>query len=510
MTTNIELADGFIRLTPDFPDELKNELRYYHRELVQQGYKRVSTGQYRDLYSIQQSINNATNTAYRHLITLPGFASRLKNWFTKRNLPYTIVDKRTPMPQVDVVKAMEGLYDYQYEPVYKLLMSGGGIAACPTGFGKTHLMGGICKGYSHQSLCERDTPIIAVCAPDRDIVEKNYEDLCNILPDRDIGLCMSGRKKIMVEDIMVITTDSLHLLDTESVGVLISDEVHASVSTKRADTIMSFTKAARFGFSATPTGRFDGRDVVTEGMFGPAVFTCSYADGVKLGALVPIRVFWINVPIEDMRLQLLGKISQRGACYRRGVYDNPDMQELVRKLMTESPESMQTLCILQHIEQMDKLLNVCKDIPYVHACTDASKLTKRTNVEPINNKQRKSIYNQVKEGEIRKILSTWIYKQGVNFPELSLILNAGGGGSDIAARQIPGRESRAIEGKHESYLIDFWHPWDVRVDKDGKKKPGHILRDDKSREKAYTDLGFDQQWIDSVDELPWMNNDVNG
>jgi superfamily II DNA or RNA helicase len=113
-------------------------------------------------------------------------------------------------------------------------------------------------------------------------------------------------------------------------------------------------------------------------------------------------------------------------------------------------------------------------------------------------------------GACRKIISTYVYKQGVNFPQLTVVVNAGGGGSDIVARQIPGRESRNIgEVKPQAYLVDFVHEWDTVTDKNGRPRPGPILKDDKSREKSYSDLGFTQVWVDTLDELPFLK-DKNG
>ena len=88
--------------------------------------------------------------------------------------------------------------------------------------------------------------------------------------------------------------------------------------------------------------------------------------------------------------------------------------------------------------------------------------------------------------------------------------NAYGHGADIVARQIPGRESRNIDGKSEAYLVDFWHPWDMYLDKNDRRRPGPIHRDDRAREKAYTSLGFEQIWLDAADQLPFLEEQENG
>jgi len=183
---------------------------------------------------------------------------------------------------------------------------------------------------------------------------------------------------------------------------------------------------------------------------------------------------------------------------------------MIADVLLQMPVEMQTLCIMQFLDHMEGIgeelgeaLGVKVEI--VHAETDAKKLLRCPSLRAISNKERKAIYERMESGDIRAILSTYVYKQGVNFPGLSVVINAGGGGSDIVAKQIPGRESRKIEGKEVSYLIDFWHPWDVQKSKSGKTISGPVHKDDKSRSKVYKELGFEQTWLNNVNELPMLN-----
>ena len=107
------------------------------------------------------------------------------------------------------------------------------------------------------------------------------------------------------------------------------------------------------------------------------------------------------------------------------------------------------------------------------------------------------------DGTIRKMIATHVYKQGVNFPDLSVVINAGGGGSDITTKQVAGRESRKTEGKERAYLIEFEHPWDVMREDVGTTKPGPLACDDRSRAKAYKQLGFEQVHVSSIEAIPW-------
>lgn len=375
----------------------------------------------------------------------------------------------------------------------------------------THIMGSIVRAFKRDELAMRGTPLTVIATPEKDITSKNYKDLIDMLPDREVGIVMSGKRQFS-DDVQVITLNSLHLLDPNDVGVLIVDEVHTSSSSKRAESIMAMRKAAKWGVSATPTGRYDGRDIVTEGLFGPPVYERTYAQGITDGALVPIMVYWVTAPEPHIGLERYMNYKTRAGKYRNGVDRNRNQNKLTSDMLTRIPQDKQTLCIMMHIDQMNEIRSFGGDVKYVHAETNAAKLVADGyhNISAVSNAERRNIYTQMESGDLRRVLSTYVYKQGVNFPQLEVIINAGGGGSDIVARQIPGRESRNIDGKSQAILIDFWHPWDMQLDKNGKQKPGPIHSDDRAREKAYELLGFQQSWINTIDDLPLLKGQSNG
>lgn len=509
----IRWGDGYVSVEPMIPEQITEALKYWHRSLEwdEQNMKRVATGCYRELYSVKGYLDQ--NQQYvQQLVTMPGFLHRIKTILDAAGYTYDVIDERTPAPAPDIAKAAEGLRDYQLECIYVALMSGGGVIACPTGWGKTHIMGAIAKAYPHEELCARNTPKVVIATPEKDITRKNYEDLCEILPDRDVGLVMSGVKRTFSDDVQLITLDSMHLLNPDEIGVLIVDEVHTAPTSKRSETILACRKALKWGMSATPTGRWDGRDLVSEGLFGPPVYSRTYQQGIEDGALVPIKVFWLECPEPTLGIDRYLKYKQRNSKYNHGVYRNDARNKLIADLLSAIPDdTCQTLCIMPGLDQMNRIVEFAPEIPIVHAETSQDSLIKRklNNLVAIKAKERRAIYDRMKEGDIRKILSTYVYKQGVNFPDLNVIVNAGGGGSDIIHSQIPGRESRNTDEKTESYLIDFWHPWDTQTRRDGSTQAGPVHRDDKAREKAYTKLGFEQVWLNSPEDLPFLKEPDN-
>lgn len=502
----IELGDGYVSVLMDFiPETFKKRLRYWKRTMgTAPGRGRKIVGESVDLFSDQKVVLE-NGVCVSQLNTLPGFASRIINTMAAEGYEVSVRDLRTRIPEVRWADAMRGLRDYQMEIVYKALSSGGGIIAASTGAGKTCMAAAIIRGYSHNDMCNRGTPISVMTCTDKDIARKNWQDLKNWLPDREVGLIMSGVNQPS-QDVQVITTDSLHRIDPDQIGIMIVDEVHTVATEARAAKILAAKHALKWGLSATPDGRFDGGDLLTEGLVGPVISEFSYKDGVASGALVPITVYWVEMPEPECGLQYFSGLKTRDGCYKNAVTRSRIQNGATVEIMKRIPTEMQSLCIMSLTDQMNQIVGMYPGIRYIHAKTRDSELSDvgQNNLLGITPAERKKIYDDFASGKIRQILSTHVYKQGVNFPDLQVIVCPGGGGSDIAAGQIPGRGSRKIDGKDHAYLIDFWHPWDIRLNDEGKAKSGFVLHDDEKRRAKYHELGFEQIRVKSLDEIPFL------
>ena len=510
--STLTLGDGFVKICP-FPETLLAKLHYWKRELVinERTHRREFKSTNQLLYNLQTGVG-PDGRVVQSCFTMPGFAKRCKDHLTLCGYAVEVVDARTPMPAPDMAKAMTGLREYQYELVYRLLMSGGGVLSGATGLGKTHIIKALCNAYSHDALMQRGTPTIVVAVPDKDITQKNFDDLTELLPDRNVGLLMSGRNKPS-DDIQVITLDSLHKLEADDVGVLIVDEMHTAASDTRAQELLRFTKARVWGVSATPDGRFDGKDTVAEGIFGPIVATFSYQDGVKAGCLVPVKVYWIDAPEPNIGLDNYTRYKTRDQRYKWGVYNNRALNDMVGRIFAGIPQDLQTLGMLQFTKHMEQVLRSCANAGATpvqcHAGTDPAEFPAASfwHVHAISPKERKEIYERMKSGEIRQAVSTHVWKQGVNFADLRVVVNLGGGGSEIVAKQVPGRASRKVDGKGEAYIIEFAHPWDRTIaPKTGRPVSGPVAKDDKARAKIYEALGFEQIHLPNERELPWIRS----
>jgi len=493
---NVHIGDSYVLVTPHVPEDIKRVLTYWHRSLKydEEQHQRIAKGESRRLFTYNMGIDPTTNVLGEQLVTFPGLANKIMAKLRSTQTPFKVLDQRTPRPPYDLKKAFSRLRDYQHHCVHDALWAGGGIISCPTGWGKTHVMGALIRAHDRDDMALRNTPMTVVITPGVDLAKKNYRDLAeDILPDRDVGLICTGAKRYS-DDVQVVTPDSLHKVNLKECGLLIYDEVH-TLTEKRAERVMEATHAMRYGVSATPSGRFDGADLMTEGVFGPVVYHRTYQEAIEDEAVVPIRVYWVEVPPPDGWLSCRSK----DATYRNGVWRYAPMHQTVSDIWNKIPDDMQTLGIVDKIEHMNRLAPFLDGTTMVHAETSAAALTKKrfANISAVSKKEREAVYKKMESGALKRTVSSGIYRTGVNFPKLTVLVNLAGMGSEIIAGQLPGRASRNIEGKECAFLIDFWRPWDIVVKEDLTSKPSFIFRDDMKREQMYAALGFEQQWVGS-------------
>lgn len=425
--------------------------------------------------------------------TYPGFAARVIGALQELGFEVQFVDGRRQFPRLDLERATARLRPHQKPVALEALAAGGGMIQCPTGYGKTFLTAGIIEAFDQAELDLRGTPVTVVVSPSVDLCMKNWRSLEKILSDRDVGIRCTGKTR-MTDDIMVITPESLPHIPRERVGLLIFDECHG-VSDVRANTILSFPHAIRYGMSATPTGRGDGGDLLVEGALGPVVVRRTFKQAVAEGAIVPVQVYWLELPRpqDSWRYYVDKQTTQR-----HGLWRNNNYNQLIAALMEDIiPKEMQALTVVGTLQHMDWLLHSFRHRDLVAHTHAEKKAEGFSHVQSRSKKQREDIYRGMENGSIKRCISSGIFRTGVDFPDLGLIIKAEGMASEIIAQQLPGRTTRLADGKTHGILIDFWPSWD-RVDKTGHGdfEDGALLKDAKERRRVYTKiLELDQAFV---------------
>jgi superfamily II DNA or RNA helicase len=483
-------ADSFLTIRPFIaPMALKLQVWYRTLELVQ--FKRVSVGRYMPLFRVEGE------GADTRIVTFSGFKNFVECWLRENAVPYKIKDIRLsfPVPRLDLVY---GLRNSQPEVLMAMLTANQScMVQCPTRYGKTHIMANLIRAYPGLYTI--------MCAPNYEICRQLYVELKALLPNRTVDILTSEMNtaskkmkahpdwhpaKMPCDDITVTTFQSLRHCYPEAARLCLVDEVHTAAAPKTVEIINSLVYARRFGFSATTEGRFDGADLLIQGLVGPLVKKITFIDAVKEGALLPVKVHVVRseYPAPAKRVHNDGREELLFAKTRRKqerdhIMLSRDRLQIWATICNEIiPKDWQTLIFVDTQEHGQILQSVIKDSVFVMAKTFANK------------NDRNDFKDRMIKGEILRCIATDIYSTGLTFPRLMAQCNACGGGGSIAATQKPGRlAGHCLEiGKTCGHLFEIFED-QVLVPKEFR----YIQKDSEARIKQFKKLKYElNQYLD--------------
>jgi superfamily II DNA or RNA helicase len=400
----------------------------------------------------------------------------------KKRIKYEVVDQRDPFPppQMHLAKGFRGKQFSSFIQMLKHNRSG--IGKFPTRWGKSTILANLMRVFP-------GVPTV-LAAPGVDLMNQIVAELRIALPGRTISSVFSGSKglKGQCDDITVCSLDSLDKLNPEDVRLLLIDEPHAIAAPSRILGMQAFRHARIIGVGATTTGRFDGADILVEGLIGPVLYEKTFREAVAEGAICPIRVYVVTIPFD------MWPCSDRDTAYRRLLYHNPEFNRLIEVISSQIiPQDWQTLIFADQQKQID-LIKLCVE-------DGVTAIASRMGAT-----ERKEKFEAMKAGTIKRCIATNIYSTGVTFPDLRCVINAAGGGGSITGTQKPGRLAQIRPGKKAGYLFDFQFVpkgWD---DRDFKKygpndKWCSVVIDCQNRIRVYRETGFDVRTVTSLNQI---------
>jgi superfamily II DNA or RNA helicase len=365
-----------------------------------------------------------------------------------------------------------------------------GLIVAPTRWGKTTLIKNTIRAFP--GLCT------VVTLPGIDLVQQMYEEIKQAFPSREVKMIGGGSKvRFPSEDITVSSMDSLEKCDVGRTDLLLVDEPHACVTNSRLPKVTAFDRARILGFSATPGGRFDGRDRITIGAIGPILAERTYPEAVAEGAICPLVVIFLRV-----NLDWTDSPSNRAKAYKRFLFESKSVAAITSRIAHEViPSDWQSLIFIKNETQADLYL---KHIGAEGTIAMAKRMT---------GKQRKAMFKEMQEDRVKRCLATNIYAQGVTFNNVRALINCEAGGNNTSAIQKPGRLAEIRPGKKNGIIFDFLFDAEGLdttnlSDYDESHTWKYLARDSRAREKAYRDKGYDVRIVESFDQLKTTFNDL--
>jgi len=376
------------------------------------------------------------------LMTYTGLLKRILTYLKKKNIEYQLI-KSYNHDGIEINdNELEGitLRDYQKEIVDMCKLKKRGIIQSPTGSGKTEMFIKIAADINVPSLIVVNRTALLGQLKDKLIKRLNFrESEINI-----IGMGTHSYKP--GNQITIGTFQSLMYPKWEPIiqkaKMIVFDETHHVSANKLGEIAIKATDAVyKFGFSATPF-REDGYDMMIEAYIGPKIKIVSISDLIRKGYLAKPKIYFIKTP------NSMNKKFSYMALYKQ-LIENKIRNEYIARCAYEYAKRGKIVLIsilrLNHIKLILEQLEKIDDIGF--------------NIKVITGKdathEKIQTIKKMNTGEYNIVIST-LFGEGVDVPNLNVLINARAVKSAIDAYQQAGRILRIKEDGEQPIIIDFY------------------------------------------------------
>jgi superfamily II DNA or RNA helicase len=443
---------NLIEVNPDCESILDDMLTYNHRNML---FGKDARTAKKEMQCIATKVYTVSDGK---LYALHGVRARVTAELERRGFTVAYVDTRSLPP---LVPSMAGIFNTLPDFVFKsgqqaalayLIGGDSGQIEAPPAWGKTTIMQVVAAAYP--------TAKILICAPGVDLVNDIYARFSQVFGP---AVGKTKEEKGARPRIVVSTFGSAMRGITRLGGppdIILVDECHRAAAPQFAALLATQRMYHKiFGFTATPKGRSDGAELAVEALLGPIVYSATYDNMVKEGAVCPINAVMVSTAGHVSDPDTSG-MSVRTAKKRKAYWRNQARNSLIAAAVRNVPatydvgDDPQTLVLVETVEHANYLAELLPDFKVVHGDIDAE------NKANGNSARRADMLAQFESGELRKVIATGVWGTGVNFVQLDVLVYASGAPSHITTTQWAGRNSRLRPGKKYGLLIDFMDEWD--------------------------------------------------
>ena len=231
--------------------------------------------------------------------------------------------------------------------------------------------------------------------------------------------------------------------------IVVVDEAHlfGGDGNSQYTLIMRNTLApVRIGLTGTAPDPEKEVGMVLEGMLGPVIEKVSYEEGNRVGILSNVKFEFIRVP----KRPALGDLKQYDEIHQNALVENRQRNLLILDKVAELiGRGMTVLVFINQIAQgrclqeLASLLDL--DVLFIQGSTE--------------NEVREEVKQGIIDGEIRCVISSKIWREGVNIPNLGAVILAAGGKAELSNLQSIGRGLRSADGKEHAVIVDLLDPY---------------------------------------------------
>jgi len=302
------------------------------------------------------------------------------------------------------------LRTYQKEAVKSFLQNQGGILCIPTGGGKTRMAIEIIK--------QLNVPTLVVVGT-RDLHTQWSEQV-------DSNVTIKTYQGIKDYNIL------------KEYKFVIYDECHHVSAKSLYKVAMRCPNAILLGLSATPY-RTDGEDMKIEAALGKIIYTITRRELIDMGYLSDARVYYHEIPEDSFKYWLNYQDAYKGYI----VNNESRNDKIIDLIQKELKEKNKILVLFSQIEHMDKIKERLDDSYTIYINGQMSK------------SKRKELVIDIKKRESCVVLASTIFDEGVDLPDINVLIIAAGGKSSIKVTQRVGRILRISDGKTHAIVHDM-------------------------------------------------------
>ena len=357
---------------------------------------------------------------------------------------YTAPKKNIKPKELVLPKGME-LRSFQMDLIKKIHKKERGILKAPTGTGKTVL------GLSIIASIDNVDQVLWLCHT-KDLLYQTAKEAEAFFNKKCIGIIGDGQKETN-KFLTVATRQSFKDLADDlgtSYDIVIVDEAHHLTSFKGEyeKILHKIFAPIRIGLTATlPTD--PEAKLAFEALIGPMIGEFSINEGIDQGFMATPKIKIIKIP----KLQRIRDLRKYSDVYEQGVVRRLDRNRIIVDLIKKyTSQNLSCLVVVNHIEHGNLLMSMCRanglDTQFINGDTTTD--------------DRMSAKQGLNTGHVQSAICTTVWKEGVNIPELNVVINAAGGKSEINTLQSIGRGLRRTEAKSELIIHDFFdasHPY---------------------------------------------------
>jgi len=387
-----------------------------------------------------------------------GLLDKVVDLLKSTGLVVNINDMRKPITQNSPLTCKTAPWDWQEDILKDCLTKIRGIIRAPTGSGKSIVMTNL--------MARINNPHTIILVNKRDIL---YQLKRDVAADLSVELGQVGDGIVDIKPITLVMVQTLAAVykiklegfdekDTtklgqkvfdirtmvDATGCLMADEVHNMVA-KTYYSLQKYFKNAyyKFGFSATPY-RTDQADILLEAAFGPRISDKSCSELIEKGFLAKPKFYLVRIKHKRAPSTL-----DYAALYDQEITTNEDRNFAIVKLGTKFWKQGKRILIIVTMRRHGKLLEEMfgmvigkENVRYVHGNTDTD--VRMKTLEDLN------------LGNIRLVIATKIYSEGINVKNLEVLINTKAQESPVDFVQIIGRAMRKTPEKDRVCIIDMY------------------------------------------------------